>query len=172
MDITYQASAPSAGGLVNSRDFVNLRSWHIMRDGKITTMAEPKLPSGRSQSTSSNSSIQSFSRKNLRKSFSSTAIWDDGNDSVDEVVPATAPAKAHFPPRPTNSLSRSMGAQSFADRTPSDDEQADRKDSDNGATGSSASVEKPPLDTPNFLYLTSAVAVEYALMPPLPKYTR
>uniref|UniRef100_A0A182WL09 START domain-containing protein n=1 Tax=Anopheles minimus TaxID=112268 RepID=A0A182WL09_9DIPT len=34
-DITYQASAGGGGGVVKCRDFVNLRCWHLCRDGRV-----------------------------------------------------------------------------------------------------------------------------------------
>lgn len=34
-DITYQATIGGGGGVVKSRDFVNLRCWQLIRDGRI-----------------------------------------------------------------------------------------------------------------------------------------
>lgn len=34
-DITYSVSAPGGGGLVDSRDFVNLRCWQLIKNGSI-----------------------------------------------------------------------------------------------------------------------------------------
>lgn len=169
LDITYQASAPSAGGLVNSRDFVNLRSWHVLHNGQITTIAEPKASGRDSPSGSSDASIQSFNHKNLRKSFSSTAIWDDDNDSVGEVLPATTPTKARMS---FHTLSQSLGAKSFSIQNISKAQSDDAADTDAAGASTSHDAADTAEKTTNLLYLTSAVAVEYALMPPVAKYTR
>lgn len=143
VDITYQAAAPSAGGLVNSRDFVNLRSWHILRDGKITAGTSPTV-------THISSSCQPSS---------STAIWDsngDGSDMDDVTVTGPAPF----------SLAKSLGARSFGGF------ETDQSPSTSTKDQPSSTLTSAEADTSNLVYITSAVAIEYVFMPPLPKYTR
>lgn len=158
-DITYQVSAPGAGGLVKSRDFVNLRCWHALKNGSIVQddddkSAEFNMTGSFSPETKSSALSSSHTSQKMHKSFSEVEIQDEDRKSVD-------------------TLSKSLGAKSFSvevlgstNQSEEDDEDdafADAEDKDRSAT---------PVAPSDRLYMTTAIHVEYDRMPPVSKYTR
>lgn len=182
-DITYQVSAPGGGGIVASRDFVNLRCWKVIKNGNILIDDESDDESDDgSSSPLIDSHVQSISSPTLsvhplRKTTSAIDLNDDGSDII-EVRNKTL----------LRSLSKSLGAKVFADESTEQrfdfssdsndldhDVFVDAKETQSIAATSAKSVttpEKSEIDSSDKLYIMSSVSITYDRMPRLSKYTR
>lgn len=172
-DITYQVSAPAAGGMVASRDFVNLRCWKVIKNGSILDID--------SSSDWNEPEQQSVSSPNLATSQmrrSTSAI--DLNEDIAEVRNKTM----------LRSLSKSLGAKVFADDSneqrvdfssdsndadPDQDIFVDAKETQSITTTSAKSITSPAKsdnDSSDKLYVLTSVAVKYDQMPRVSQFTR
>lgn len=171
-DVSYSVSASGGGGIVKSRDFVNLRCWKLIRDSQIVSnyninMSFDKLSIRTHSSDGDNENsddddendekdtakrkkgLKIVNERPLRKSTSENAI-NESSDTNDN---------------PSNrQLSKSLGATdvnctSEEDDEPFADAQADLK----------AETKKSP---ENALYVSAAMSIEYPLIPPSTKYIR
>lgn len=178
-DITYQVSAPGGGGLVASRDFVNLRCWKVIKNGNIfdedlEDSNDPQLDEPQPYSQTISSSTSNVHR--LRKSASAI----DLNNDIADVKKKTL----------LHSLSKSLGAKVFADESAEqridfssdsndlDQEQdlfVDAKETQSTTTMSVQSVTSPEQSENNSsdkMYVLTSVSVTYDRMPRVSKYTR
>lgn len=178
-DITYQVSAPGGGGLVASRDFVNLRCWKVVKNGHISnddsrdgSDTQLDVSHARSQSISS----PTLKAHRIRKSTSAIDLNEDIADVRNKTL--------------LRSLSKSLGAKVFADESaeqrvdvssdsndmdPEHDIFVDAKETQSIAATSAKSVtspEKPDNDLSDKMYIMTSVSVKYDRMPRVSKYTR
>lgn len=146
-DITYQVSAPAAGGLIKSRDFVSLRSCHTMKNGEI-------IKTNDIYKSKSNASILSF--KTLQERQKSKRTNRKSKKEKDEIA--------------TLSIS-SMGGKTFSsdfiDKSDSSDEDTDEEVVDLNGQSSSRQGDSEELS-----YVISATGIEYSKMSPVPQYIR
>lgn len=155
-------SAPALGGFISGRDFVNLRCWHTLHNGRIVDGRY----AGSLHSLSSNSSINSLNATSkIRKSLSSTAIQNEINAKPNGL-------------NSLHSLSQSLGARSFANQivanAQSDDDDdaafADAEDRNEEIASTSAGQGEAAED--KMLYLITTKGIEYERMPTNEKYER
>lgn len=178
-DITYQVSAPGGGGLVASRDFVNLRCWKVIIDGHVV---DDESGEGRDPNTDESRQYHSVSSPTLNVSNplrrSTSAI--DLNEDIADVRNKTM----------LRSLSKSLGAKVFADDSSEqridvsaesnelDQEHdifVDAKETQSIAATSAKSVttpEKAGSNASDKLYIMTSFGVTYDRMPRVSKYTR
>lgn len=173
-DITYSVSAPAAGGLVESRDFVDLRHWQLMKNGQIVDDKDIE----NDQLTSVNE-LQQQNKENvetLKKSSSEIDLMD--TSAMDQSI---------------NSLSKSLGAGVFSDvesmppdmqksKTTSDDldEFLDANESQDVPSTTESShrseeaeqIQSIVSDFCDKMYIVSGTSIKYDAMPKAPKYER
>lgn len=184
-DITYSVAAPAAGGLVESRDFVDLRHWQLMEncnfvDQKIS--ASDQLTSVNELLVQTKENVEPVKNvktvKNVKKSSSEMNLVDD-NSAMDQSI---------------NSLSKSLGAGVFSDVEPTSsptpewyksksddvDEYVDASEShDVPSTTESPhrSEEAEPIqdivnDFCDKMYIVSGTSIKYDAMPEVSKPVR
>ncbi|XP_034478439.1 steroidogenic acute regulatory protein-like [Drosophila innubila] len=192
-DITYQVSIGGGGGMVKSRDFVNLRSCRLIRNGRICDDDEAaKLSSEDEDDNSLNRSCEgsvttlsdidsNTPQTGSVGSFRTRLLGGSTLHSSEPVCTAsTAPAT------PYDTLSKSLGAkglgavlnlvvepppldESFEDAKDCvDDVQITIKDTLTPTTDTGVGVGK----TKDKVWMSAAISVEYAAVPPTTKYTR
>ncbi|XP_004537533.1 steroidogenic acute regulatory protein-like [Ceratitis capitata] len=207
-DITYQASIGGGGGLVKSRDFVNLRCWRLFRNGKICEESDDDDQEADSGSdTAGQASVSTVSdddsvqttqpssvESNRAKFSSSGSAMREGSRSGggDEKISVKSG-------RAFKTLSKSLGAKDFStivridpDEPPPLDEDAFEDAHDNvddltqlvhkearvglqsvdigeGATASGVLGAKSDKSK---VYLSAAISIDYAQVPPTTKYVR
>lgn len=153
-DITYQVSAPSGGGLVGSRDFVNLRCWQHIKNGHVST----------DTSANAGPSHDGTNPIPMRKTSSDMQLHQhtaDDNNIMNQSI---------------TSLSKSLGAKVLAaDMYTTANEMLQRMDS------ASVDCDPPPSEQPDDddnqsepdeMYVLSGVSVTYDRMPTSAKYIR
>uniref|UniRef100_A0A0K8VI31 Steroidogenic acute regulatory protein, mitochondrial n=1 Tax=Bactrocera latifrons TaxID=174628 RepID=A0A0K8VI31_BACLA len=216
-DITYQASVGGGGGIVKSRDFINLRCWRLFRNGKMCEESDndDDVDSGSdtagpasvstvsdddSVTTTQPSSVESnrakFSSSSSVKGIRESAGVDEENRSGSATGASGGPA--------FKTLSKSLGAKDFStivridpDEPPPFEEdtfedahdnvddltrlvqkearaemqtaQQETADTGDGAAVSGAMGAK---GSKNKVYLSAAISIDYAPVPPTTKYVR
>ncbi|XP_062129305.1 steroidogenic acute regulatory protein-like isoform X2 [Drosophila sulfurigaster albostrigata] len=197
-DITYQVSVGGGGGMVKSRDFVNLRCCRLMYNGKIcdddevAALCSDDDDDNNSLSRSCEGSVSTLSDTESHTpqtgSVTSTRGRFLGGFSQKSVAGESVGGRAATAPTtPYETLSKSLGAKGMGavinfnvEPPPLDDSFEDAKDSVDDvpiaatketltlATADSAAVGK----TKNKVWMSSAISVEYAAVPATTKYTR
>ncbi|EDW32897.1 GL10224 [Drosophila persimilis] len=177
-DITYQVSTGGGGGMVKSRDFVNLRSCRLFYNGQICDDDDvAKLSSD--DDDDDNSTLN-------RSCEGSVSTISDG-DSQTPLPGSVSSCRAKFPnasvgpSTPFNTLGNSLGAKSLGpvvnfdeDPPPLDeDEFSDAKEKLDGEADQET-VTKPSSvgKTTDKVWMSAAISVQYAAVPPTSKYTR
>ncbi|XP_075166850.1 steroidogenic acute regulatory protein-like [Haematobia irritans] len=179
-DITYNVSASSGGGMIKSRDFVNLRCWRCIIDGKI---CDDNIDADSSDEEMLNNSCEG----SVSTISEGEGIITPLPGSVESCRGASGngafndSSAAAF-----NTLSKSLGAKDFTDvmhltlnnePPPLDDEFEDAKDhveEENKPETSS----KIPSNIPEKVvkrgrvWVNAAISVTYDKVPINPKYTR
>lgn len=179
--ISYQVSAPGGGGLVDSRDFVNLRCWQVIKNGNIIEDVDTV---NEDSSTLTKESLQQ-SQQNIHEIKRATSEINLSDNQISDSVLD----KSVF------SLSKSLGAKVFSDdefqsahpdmfssRSTTDD--ADEFVDANETQGAQSTNESTHLseeaenikdiacDSCDKMYIVSGVSIKYELMPNVSKYTR
>lgn len=174
-DITYSVAAPAAGGLVESRDFVDLRHWQLMKNGHFVDEKD----SVSDQLTSVNELLVQTKEnvEPVKKSSSEMNLMDDS--AMDRSI---------------QSLSKSLGAGVFSEVEPrssppewykskSDDtdEYVDASESHDVPSttdeSSHRSEEAEPIqdivnDFCDKMYIVSGASIKYDAMPAVSKLVR
>lgn len=157
-DITYQVSAPSGGGLVGSRDFVNLRCWQHYKNGHAASDAS--ADASRSHDTTSampmrktSSDVQLHQHDADADSIMYQSITSLSKSLGAKVLAADMYTTAH------EMLQRMESADVVGDPSPTDDATPTADDDDN----------RPE---PDEMYVLSGVSVTYDRMPTSAKYIR
>ncbi|XP_016930441.2 steroidogenic acute regulatory protein-like [Drosophila suzukii] len=175
-DITYQVSVGGGGGMVKSRDFVNLRSCRLFYNGKICDDDEAAQLSSDDGNSSLNRSCEG-SVSTLSDGDSNTPLLPSSVSSCK----ATFPSSSKGPTTPFDTLGNSLGAKSlgpivnFQEEPPplDQDEFEDAKDKVEGEAENMTKPNPPSVGkTKDKVWVTSAISVQYAGVPPSSKYTR
>lgn len=179
--ISYQVSAPGGGGLVDSRDFVNLRCWQVIKNGNIIEDVDTV---NEDSSTLTKESLQQ-SQQNIHEIKRATSEINLSDNQISGSVLDKS----------VLSLSKSLGAKVFSDdefqsahpdmfssRSTTDD--ADEFVDANETQGAQSTNESTHLseeaenikdiasDLCDKMYIVSGVSIKYELMPNVSKYTR
>ncbi|XP_055303522.1 steroidogenic acute regulatory protein-like [Sitodiplosis mosellana] len=178
-DITYSVSAPGGGGLVDSRDFINLRSWQLIKNGNIIEdidIFNDNRPD-KDSPHKSNETVQP-----MKKSTSEINLMENqqqGSDLDQSVY----------------SLSKSLGAKVFSDdeclspapemfssksTTDDADEFVDANETQGAESTNDLShrseavdhIKNITKDLCDRMYIVSGVSIKYDQMPAVSKYTR
>jgi StAR-related lipid transfer protein 3 len=178
-DITYSASTGGGGGLVKSRDFVNLRCWHLCRDGKIIEDFDVNTPpQSRLSTVTEISSLHN----------------DDSDDPCILKPNDSCSPSGSLDSNPTNlqrsALSKSLGAQDFGGSDHEEDLYSDAQSdvivpiaANSVPTISTTMPSTAQLNATNKhltddiksgqnVYVSAAVSIDYAGSPINPKYIR
>lgn len=197
-DITYQVTAGT--GFVKSRDFVNLRCWHLCRDGKIVKKAKRADDDGDETDADAagppSSAMPSCSQTpvsvgSLRASTATVTVHRDGGGGDGDGVEPPANAAGVDSQQLHFGLNQSLGARGFfadADDVQSGDDEldefADAKTGiespelpaslvdDRTAAAAAAAGGAAAVGCSGNMYVSAAISVPYDKMPALPKYTR
>lgn len=219
-DITYQASVGGGGGMVKSRDFINLRCWRLFRNGKMCeesdnddeadsgsdTAGPPSVSTvsdDDSVTTTQPSSVES-NRAKFSNSGSVEGMRESGGDDEEN---HSGCIKGGRGGPAFKTLSKSLGAKDFStivridpDEPPPFEEDTFEDAHDNvddltrlvqkearagmqtaqkeipdlggGATVNSALGSKISTGDKNKVYLSAAISIDYAPVPPTTKYIR
>lgn len=159
-DITYQVSAPSGGGLVGSRDFVNLRCWQLVQNGQLTTDTNSaKLD----HCDDDDKFYDNASLNPIRKTTSEMQLHQHTDDNImDQSI---------------TSLSKSLGAKVLAEDTSANEFfqslSSTGVDCDPPAHETILTVdESVQQDSVDEMYILSGVSITYDRMPTSAKYIR
>lgn len=166
-DIAYNATVGGGGGLIKSRDFVNLRSWRACKDGKVIVNDEDDNCSEDDEcllNTSCEGSVSTISDNN------------DPEDPVGELMRKSV-SDTYFSKTDRKSfqtLSKSLGAKDFNQFDNSEPPPLEEDDIDDDTI--KASIKSmTPLELPktkNRIYVSAAVGIEFPAVPVNPKYIR
>ncbi|EDW61557.1 steroidogenic acute regulatory protein-like [Drosophila virilis] len=188
-DITYQVSVGGGGGMVKSRDFVNLRSCRLIYNGKICDDDEAaKLSSEDEDDNSLNRSCEGSvttlsDNESQTPQAGSVGSYRNRYFGQSSLPPAEGTATATAPTTPYDTLSKSLGAKSLgaaltfnAEPPPLDDAFEDAKDQLDDTPPIMKSV-LTPTDTVvgktnEKVWMSAAISVEYPAVPAIAKYTR
>ncbi|XP_058829453.1 steroidogenic acute regulatory protein-like [Topomyia yanbarensis] len=193
-DISYQATIGGGGGLVKSRDFVNLRCWHLCRDGRVIEGVDlhPTIPEavtltpvteeigengedndemdGASDSDDECISRQTSSAQ-LTKSCSEFKLGSNSDSNSSEQKTKTA----------FSTLSKSLGAQDFqhtgagANSDPEDvfsDALTEPKEAEKSAEINRTRSDESEAHTGGNVFVSAAISIDYPGAPVTNKYTR
>ncbi|BFG06043.1 steroidogenic acute regulatory protein-like [Drosophila madeirensis] len=176
-DITYQVSIGGGGGMVKSRDFVNLRSCRLFYNGQICD--DDDVPKLSSDDDDDNSTLN-------RSCEGSVSTISDG-ESQSPLPSSVSSCRAKFPnasvgpSTPFNTLGNSLGAKSlgtvvnFDEEPPplDEDEFSDAKEKLDGEAEKETMAKPSSIGTTtDKVWMTAAISVQYAPVPPTSKYTR
>lgn len=177
-DITYSVSAPGGGGLVDSRDFVNLRCWKLVKNGNIIDDVDSVNDSTRLSKESS-----AKPEPLLKKSTSEMNLSDSQAQATTALNQSV------------HSLSKSLGAKVFGEETfqsPTPDmftsnsttddvdEFVDANDSQGAESTNDSShrseeveyIKEIASDLCDRMYIVSGTSIKYDRMPTVSKFTR
>lgn len=179
-DITYSVSAPGGGGLVDSRDFVNLRTWQLIKNGNvmenIDSISDDKILSSREASPQIEENVQQVQRSASEQNL----VENEFQRSMDQSV---------------TSLSKSLGAKVFSEDSPQSppsemfnsksttddaDEFVDANESQGAHSTNDSSHRSEEAehitnivnDLCDKMYIMSGVSIKYERVPTVSKYTR
>ncbi|XP_017465501.1 PREDICTED: stAR-related lipid transfer protein 3 isoform X2 [Rhagoletis zephyria] len=213
-DITYQASVGGGGGMVKSRDFINLRCWRLFRNGKICEESDDDDEAESGTDTAGPGSVSTVSDDDSVPTTQPSSVESNRakfSSSSSSVMPGAGDAdsrsgsvKSLRTGRAFKTLSKSLGAKDFSaivridpDEPPPLEEDSFEDAHDNiddlaqlvqkearmgmqdvpqenadmgegaavsGALGGDASKNK--------VYISAAISIDYAPVPPTAKYIR
>ncbi|KAG5677313.1 hypothetical protein PVAND_007082 [Polypedilum vanderplanki] len=179
-DIAYSVSASGGGGIVKSRDFVNLRCWKLIKDSRIvenyninSSLDKLSIKTHSSDGDNENSEddeekkditevkkskkkvVKSSHEKPLKKSASDNEINESNADNNSFET--------------KEQLSKSLGANTVTTdvRCTSDDD--DESFSDAQDIKTEPTIVK---NLQNYVFVSAAISIEYPLFPPNSKYIR
>lgn len=175
-DITYQVSMGAGGGMVKSRDFVNLRCWRLFYNGKICNDDE-------AAQLSSDDDDNSILNRSCEGSVSTIS---DGESNT-PLPGSVSSCRAKFPsssveaPPAFDTLGQSLGAKSLGpiinyDNEPpplDQDEFEDAKDKLDAEVDMTTKPKLPSVGTTkDKVWVSSASSVQYDRFKPASKHTR
>lgn len=148
--------------MIKSRDFVNLRCWHLCRDGNIIDLGDSSPEETGSltvvaQTHQADSDDECLLKDDLhqkmQKSLSDARINESKQRSMPEM----------------GALSKSLGAKGFFDDDIlSGDENFEDAENDDKSSVGSESILKPS----GKVYVSAAISIPYSGVPPSTKFTR
>lgn len=186
-DITYQASVSSGGGIIKSRDFVNLRCWRLLRKGIIcednvesdddTDDENPSCEgSVTTISDTGESQAGSVESRTMKMSRSTTNGSEFPNETITTVNPFSTLSKSLG----AKDFSTAVGVIDFEEPPPIDELYEDAKmDLVTSKPTTSRQQQTSAADgtttygtTKEKVWISAAISVDYAKVPPTSKYTR
>lgn len=176
-------SAPGGGGLVDSRDFVNLRCWQLIKNGNIIEDTDSlDIDNQTIAKDSEPNKANEIGQPVMKRSTSETNLTENqlqGSSNLDQSV---------------YSLSKSLGAKVFSDEyvspvsdmfsskstTDDVDEFVDANESHGAESTTDLShkseaaehIKDIATDLCDRMYILSGVSIKYDQMPTVSKYTR
>ncbi|XP_013114451.1 steroidogenic acute regulatory protein-like [Stomoxys calcitrans] len=181
-DITYNVSAGSGGGMIKSRDFVNLRCWRCLVDGKICDESiDPDSSDEEMLNNSCEGSVSTISDgEGILTPLPGSVGSCRGGPALDYRLQDNS--------TPFNTLSKSLGAKDFTDvmhlnlnnePPPLDEEFEDAKDHVEDEDKPEAVSNKvmagsvtEKSSNRGRVWVNAAISVTYDKIPVNPKYTR
>lgn len=148
--------------MIKSRDFVNLRCWHLCRDGNIIDSGDSSseeagsvtiVATSRQDDSDDECLLKEDVHQKRQKSLSDARLNESKQRSMPEM----------------GALSKSLGAKGFYDDdiTSGDENFEDAVNDDKSSVGS-ASMFKPS----GKVYVSAAISIPFAGVPPSTKFTR
>ncbi|XP_017837333.1 steroidogenic acute regulatory protein-like isoform X2 [Drosophila busckii] len=174
-DITYQVSIGGGGGMVKSRDFVNLRCCRLLYNGKICDDDEAaKLASDDDDDNSTlNRSCEGSVTSVTTLSDPDTPQGGSVGSCRAQFPQAETNKAATVPGTPYETLSKSLGAKGLGVGLNFTDEPPPLEDEFEDAQDKVPELPAPTKgQTKNKVWMSAAISVEYAAVPPTTKYTR
>lgn len=166
-DISYQASVGGGGGLVKSRDFVNLRCYRVVENGQIMTEQEMRTKgqeiASKPERRSSLSTVHEQSEGSSVKSDAMSSLLNESYQSQSMIVGSVGNSiggGSNFAGVIMNESGRGRGTSNSGDLE-GDGEDSTFSDCDNGSGGNT-----------NRVYISAARSVVYPGYPPGTKYLR
>ncbi|KAL5288711.1 STARD3 family protein [Megaselia abdita] len=163
-DISYNATVGGGGGLIKSRDFVNLRSWRMCRDGKVIVDDEEDETDDEEclLNTSCEGSVSTISDTN------EDPVGDLMRKSTSDTYFSRTDKNFH------NTLSKSLGAKDFQQYDDTEPPPLEEDELDEEVLKANIKSKTPPElpKTKNRVYVSAAVGIEFPGVPVNPKYTR
>lgn len=181
-DITYQASVGGGGGMVKSRDFVNLRCWRLFRNGVMVTNDEDISDSSDEDSILNNSCEGSVSTVSEGE-FQPSSVGSVRNKFSSSNTQSRS-AYAETTSNAFNTLSKSLGAKDFASILRVENEEPPPLEEEfvDAQENVSSSSQQMPTTAPQTctakyatkdkVWINAAISVDYPQVPPNAKYTR
>lgn len=174
-------SAPGAGGLVDSRDFVNLRSWQLVKNGNIIEDEDTVNYEKESTKDSPSKTPEQFVHQ-MRRSASEINMVENQlqGSTMDESVyllSRSLGAKAFIDDEFNSSVPEMFNSKSTTDDT---DEFVDANESQGAQSTNDSSHRSEEMeqikdianDLCDKMYIISGVSIKYDRMPTVTKYTR
>uniref|UniRef100_A0A1A9VWE5 START domain-containing protein n=1 Tax=Glossina austeni TaxID=7395 RepID=A0A1A9VWE5_GLOAU len=176
-DITYQATVGGGGGMIKSRDFVNLRCWRLFREGKICDDSIANAEESSDEEMQNGSCEGSVSTVSESEGYIATMPGSVGSCRTDHCLSVQAQRSEAF-----QSLSRSLGAKDFTevlrldfdDPPPLEEEFEDAKEhlDENLQIQQQTSTVVPKSSIKGKVWISAAISVDYNKVPAISKYTR
>lgn len=176
-DISYNATASGGGGIVKSRDFVNLRCWRLCCDGKVIVDSDSEEYKDKKQNDDDDENILSGSYEGN----SSTISGDNDNVVSGSMRSSKSSVKLGDNSTPDNtagiyrSLSQSLGAKGFQGHLDFDDPpplEDEFHDVDDIPSVSKVKKQTERTKEKDRIYVSAAISVVYPGLPTVSKYTR
>lgn len=161
-DISYQASVGGGGGLVKSRDFVNLRCYRVVENGKIISEQEMR----------NKASGEGLGRPVRRSSLSTVHEQSEGERSSvkSDVVSSSVLNESYQTNSAAGSVGNSISGSNFAGvegvEREGDKQRVAVEEEEDGETFSECDSGR------NRMYISSARSIVYPGYPPCDKYLR
>ncbi len=151
--------------MIKSRDFVNLRCWHLCRDGNIIDSDDSSsegtgsvtvvaISSPQDDDSDDECVLKDDLHQKMQKSLSDARINESRQRSMPEM----------------GALSKSLGAKGFFedDINSGDDEKFEDAENDDKSSVGSESILRPS----GKVYVSAAISIPYTNVPPSAKFTR
>lgn len=157
---------------MKSRDFVNLRCWHLCRSGKIIDPEDYDDDDGEASSRHTGS-VSTLPGVRRRADTDDECLLRDATDKFSKMNKSMSDARLESESRQKRAapeaaaLSKSLGAKAFLEddlQSCEDESFADAQDDTSWMMGEA----KPSGN----VYVSAAISVPYISTPPTPKYTR
>lgn len=179
-DITYSVSAPGAGGLVESRDFVNLRSWQVFKNGNViedvdTINDDEKLTKDTTLET--DQTVHQVKRSTSEINLTGIQVQGSSMDQSVYSLSKSLGAKAFNDDEYQYPVPEMFGSKSTTDDT---DEYVDASETQGTGSPNNSShrseeaehIKDIANDSCDRIYIVSGVSIKYDGMPNVPEYTR
>ncbi|XP_055837692.1 steroidogenic acute regulatory protein-like [Episyrphus balteatus] len=178
-DISYNATTSGGGGIVKSRDFVNLRCWRLCCDGRVIEDSDSEEYKNKEDDDDDDENILNRSCEGSVSTISGDNDYVPGGSANSNVRTSRSSMKLGENMSPPNAgmyrtLSQSLGAKGFQghldfpDPPPLDEDFHDAEETPVSEVKKST---EPPKEKDR-IYVSAAISIVYPGMPPIPKYTR
>lgn len=157
-DIVYQLSAPGGGGLVGSREFVNLRCWYLIKNGNISQEVDTAATS--ELTPHANQLKKSISVSQLNQKDDESSAMTSSTMSLSKSLGAKVFSVEDFQRNSTDNLSMKDAEDEMDEFVDSSETQADQN-TDTRITMESNVQQRPNDDSCDKIYIVSGVSIKY-----------